>query len=151
MAEAALIGGVAGGLLGAYGEWQRGDNAMAVAEMNAAKAEQDAKAVREIAADEERKQRTLGRKALGDIRTTYGASGVQTTTGSALDVLEESARNVELDALNIRYQGELQARSLFEDARISRFRGESTRSEARLGAAAQLLKAGSRAAAQGAG
>jgi hypothetical protein len=72
-------------------------------------AERNATISRQQAAVSEAAARRDGRRALGKIEAGYGASGVVGNEGSALDVLEDSAIESELDALTIRYNGELAA------------------------------------------
>ena len=56
--------------------------------------------------------------------SSYAASGVS-MEGSALDVLEFSAANAELDALTIRYESEMEARSYRKEADLERMRLKS--------------------------
>jgi hypothetical protein len=67
-------------------------------------ADQAQQAARENA----RRQSIEARKRIGLMRANYGASGVA-IEGSALDVLEESAANAELDRLTILHGGTLDA------------------------------------------
>jgi hypothetical protein len=138
--SAALLAIAAGGLLQAYGNLQAGEAEGRAAEMNAQMADQNASLALERAVMDERKLRAHGMKQIGDIRAGYGASGV-TATGSALDVLRESAGALELDAQNIKYQGEIDAMSFRNEARVARYRGEYARSSSQINAAAAILGA----------
>jgi hypothetical protein len=114
------------------------------ADYNAQAATQNAEQTRLQAKEEERRARIAGRKHLGSMRAGYGASGVQ-MDGSALDVLEESARNVELDALTIRHAGEVRARGFENEAVLERMRGKNARKGGMLKAAGILFSAGGKA------
>lgn len=108
-----------GSLASGIGQYQNGKSAAKAAKYNAKQAktqariyrllgDRQAQIIEQRGAEEERRQRVVGYKALGAIRAGYGASGID-TSGSALDVLEESARNAELDALTVRYNARTEA------------------------------------------
>lgn len=63
---------------------------------------------KQAARENARRQSIEARKRIGLMRANYGASGVA-IEGSALDVLEESAANAELDRLTILHGGTLDA------------------------------------------
>lgn len=139
MAAAALMLLAAGGALQAYGQYQAGEAENRAAQLNAQVAGQNAALAIQQAAQDERALRVQGRKFLGDMRASYGASGV-TMEGSPLEVMKESAAAIELDALNIKYEGETRALGFRNDARLERYRGEYAAAAGRLGAAATLLQ-----------
>lgn len=143
MAQAALAG--AGGLMGAAGAIQQGQAESVAAEMNAQQAERNATMALARSAEQERRARIEGTKVLGDMRAGYGASGV-TLEGSPLDVLQESAQTAELDALNIRYEGQAQAVGFRNEAKLERMRGASAKTRGYFSAASSLLSAGGAAA-----
>lgn len=141
MAAAAIGVGVQalGGALGGYGKYAEGEAAFEAERMNAQMARENAVRARRQAADEEQRFRIQTTKQIGDIRSSYGASGVVSSQGSALDVLQESAAAAELDALNIRHAGEMQAWEFNREAQISEMRGRAARSSGRIGAASGIL------------
>lgn len=94
------------------------------AKYNAAVAERNAKIARQQAAAEEERSRLDAMRKLGSIRAGYGASGVA-MEGTPLKVLEDSAMEAELDALTIRYNGELKAMGFESDAALERKRASS--------------------------
>lgn len=96
---------------------------------NATIAEQNAAITRAAADDLETRVRVQGEKALGSIQVGYAASGLQ-ASGSAQDVLQESAVNSELDALTVRYQGLLQARAYDQEAALGKWRAGNARRSA---------------------
>lgn len=89
-------------------------------ERNAAMAEQDALFAKQVAAFNERRFRTQFAAQQSQARAMVGASGV-TFEGSPLAVLANSAREAEMDAMTIRFQGELAARAKTEEARLLRY------------------------------
>jgi hypothetical protein len=75
---------------------------------NAKVADYQATMAANAAKTKELQQRELDRRILASQRTKYAASGV-TTEGSPLLVMMESQRQAELDAMRIRYGGEVEA------------------------------------------
>lgn len=140
--------------LGAIGAINEGKSAKIAGDYNARVAEQNAVYSRQQAVEEERRSRVVSRKFLGDMRASYGASGI-TLEGSALDVLGESAANAELDALTIRSGGEAKYASYQNEAGNERLAGRNALKSSRLKAAGYLIqgaqKAGEAAAKAGAG
>lgn len=132
---------MAGDAVSALGAFNQGKADEIAGNYNAAAAEQNATYTIEKAREDERRQRVVSKKFIGDIRAGYGASGI-TTDGSALDVLEESAGNAELDALTIRHEGALRAAAYRSDANYERAAGKNARKSGDLKAAGYLLKSG---------
>lgn len=81
-----------------------------------------ARQARQDAALAEAAQRRKSAKLLGTARTRFLASGV-TLDGSPQDALDDIAQDAELDALTLRYRGEVQAGRLEAEARMRRFGG----------------------------
>lgn len=102
-------------------------------------AERNATIVQQQAAVSEAAARRDGRRAIGKIQAGYGASGVVGNEGSPLDVLENSATEAELDALTIRYNGELGAMGYKDDARLATMRGRAAGTEGAFRAGSALL------------
>lgn len=94
----------------AFGTLFEGQAAAQAAEFNAGIERWNAVLVRQWAAESERRFRRMSKKRMGSMRAAAGASGF-TMSGSALDAMYDSAMQEELDALTIRYQGEIEARS----------------------------------------
>jgi len=88
-----------------------------VAAMNAQIAEQRAQDAIDRAADEEQKQRMRTAQLVGTQMAALGANGVSILSGSPLDTLEDTVALGELDALEIRRNGELEA----HDFRVQKF------------------------------
>ena len=133
---------VAGTLTQVAGQLNQAQSQAAANEYNAKVAEQNASLARQQSIEQERQVRIQSRKQLGDIRSSYAASGVS-IEGSPLDILEESAATAELDALTVRHGGEVKARAFESEAAINRFSAKQARIGGYLGAASTLLKGGS--------
>lgn len=134
----AAIASAASGVVGAIGAAQKGEAEAKAAEFNAQNQRTQANMEIQKANEEERRARITGKKQLGKMVAATSASGIN-LEGSALDVLDESASNVELDALNIRHQGQMRAWSLRQGAELDTMRASSSRQAGTLGAASSLL------------
>lgn len=73
-----------------------------VSRNNAVIAENNAKAVQEAGQSEEQAQRQKTAQLIGAARATMAANGLDTTSGTNLDILGDTAKLGELDALTIR-------------------------------------------------
>lgn len=89
-------------------EGQKAEAAAQSSEYNAQINRYQANAALSQAAEDERRFRIKTSQFLGAQRANLGASGIQ-KDASALDVLESSASNAELDALTIKHAGQLKA------------------------------------------
>jgi DNA repair ATPase RecN len=139
MAQAVIIGAsIASSAVSAIGQLKQGDAAKKAGDMNAANARQNASDAIEQARLNEVQQRKDSYKVISSARADYGASGA-TLEGSPMDVLEQSSRNAELDALTIRYGGQVRANAYERDAKISEMEGNAARSTSRLAAAGTFL------------
>lgn len=69
--------------------------------------------------------RDEARYAAGEAIAAQGQSGLQLGTGSALDVLRESALNAELDRMRLRTRAENQRRAKKHEAALQRSAGRS--------------------------
>lgn len=143
-----LIGGAS--VVQAVGSIRSGNAAAAAANYNANLADQNARIALQTSAEATRQQRVRNYKALGAIRANVSASGV-TLDGSPLDVLEESARTAEMDALTTQYQGQLQAWGYQNSADLYRQNARQAVTGGYWGAASALLKGGAGFAALQAG
>ena len=114
---ATIIMGVSGGIQ-ALGAVRQGQAAAASADYNAKVAEQNAQiANAQGNAAVEAQQRDAQRR-MGAAVAAYGASGVQLSDGSPMDVLEESARNSALDAATLKYNYKLRSMGFQNQANL---------------------------------
>lgn len=86
-----------------------------------------------------------GQQVIGSARAQYGASGVEQDSGSPLDVLQQSARNAELDRQTIIYKGKLRAWGYQEQAQLDKYQGDLAMDSGYLSAASTVLQAGAKA------
>lgn len=123
----------------------------AAADYNARVMEQNAATERQQANAREEMQRRQARQVLGEQAAGLAQAGIGLGSGSALDVMQQSATNAELDALSIRYEGDLRARGLLASAEQESYQGRVARMNARtattsgaLGVASSILGGASR-------
>ncbi len=145
MAAAPLIMAGVSTAVGMAGSANQAAGAQAAAGYNAAVKEQQATAAVAQSAEDERRLRISSRSQLGGIRNAIGASGIQ-TEGSALEVLQSSASNAELDALTVRHQGQMKAWAYRAGANLDLFQGEQAKTQGDFAATGYLLKGLSSAA-----
>lgn len=134
-----MASGLPGMLFGAMGSVVEGNSKADQANQQALISYDNAQLSRQQGAEEERRVRIMGRKVLGSAKASYAASGV-TREGSALDVLEESAANAEMDALQVRHKGELEAWKHTQEAGMAITAGSNAKMAGYIGAASSLLK-----------
>ena len=108
------------------------------AKYNEKVANQQAQSARDVAAANAGAQRKRSAKTIGTMQAQYAASGVS-VEGSPLDVLEQSARDAELDYQNILYGGELSALGHQNTANLERSRGKNAMASGYASAAGSLF------------
>ena len=152
MADPITIMTVASTAMSAIGAIQQGEaaQAQAQAEANAARRnalikEMQAGVERQQANIREEQQRRKARGLLGKQKAATAQAGIG-FAGSALDVMEDSANKAELDALTIRYEGDLRSRGLLADAESDRYsaevaivKGKNAKKAAYISAGASIL------------
>ena len=112
MMIASTVASAGSQLIGGIQEYQQGNMDAAVAGQNAQIAKDNAARARMDASRAEEAQRTQSRKAMGRAwaaSAQSGAAGSGPGQGSFGALNTQSAKEAELDALNIRYDGEMQA------------------------------------------
>lgn len=129
---------IASAAMQAVGSIAQGNAANAAAQANANALNQQAEAENRAAGMREEQQRRQNRQFLGTQRAALAQAGIG-VDGSAYDIARQSAINAELDALNIRYEGQLRAKGLRDQATVTRFEGRQARTAGFLGAGAAIL------------
>lgn len=132
---------VAGTLMSFSSSMNRADAAMSAAQYNASVARSNAIATRQQGEANAAAQRRKARLAIGQARAGFGAAGVA-LEGSAIDVLEQSAVNAELDRQNILYGSESRASSYDAQAGMELWQGSQTASSARMEGYSALARGG---------
>lgn len=125
----------------AVGQVKAGNAAKAQGDANAAISETNAQRSIEDAAIAESQQRTADARVLAQGAAVVGSSGVE-ITGSPLEVLAESARQAELNALIIRRGGQLDAQTERAGGAIQKAAGRSAQTASRFGAGSTILTGG---------
>lgn len=138
-----MLGSTAISALGAIRQGQATANAL---NFNAAMADKNAKIAegQGIAAGESQ-QRDAARR-IGAATAAYGASGVQLSDGSPMDVLGESARLATLDNLTLKYNYKLKGMGLAAEASLDRANASNSRTASYFNAAGSMLNSGTQMA-----
>lgn len=121
--EAMIIASTAIQALGAI---QQGKAAQSAANYNAQVMETNAANERSASNQREEAQRRQARMVLGQQRAAFAQSGTG-LEGSAADVMQQSAADAELDALTMRYEGDMRASGLMAQAGMERYEGRQAR------------------------
>lgn len=140
----------------AYGKYQEGQaqqesakSQAQAAEYNATVSTQNAQIARNNASIREEVQRRKSRSILAQQFAGTAQAGID-FSGTAADVFNQSETMAELDALNIRYEGDLQSRGLLAEATGERYQaasalvnGKNAQTAANISAAGSLLQGAS--------
>jgi hypothetical protein len=132
MAIAAITAAVASASATAYSSDQSRRAANQTADYNAEVAEQNARAERDKAAIDEKAHRESIRRILATQRALYG-KGNMSMEGSPLLVQEDTNLQGELDALAIRYGGDVAAARNRSEANVARMTGRNNAYAAKAG------------------
>jgi len=115
-------------------------------ERNADIAQNQARQAYDAGLQNELGQRRSASQQQADIRASVAESGLDPSSGSALMFQQQSAENLEMDALTTRYQALLQGNSYEQQAAMDRYQAKALRASARdarasgrLGAATSIL------------
>ena len=142
MAGPLLIGAAiamgAGALLSAKGQLDAGAAARRAGNAEGDLLEKNADRVEEMGEYTAFRHNMKVKKVLGAGRAAYAASGV-TMSGSAMDVMRESAVEGERDRLTILYNARVKADTMRDQASIARYRGEAAQAAAQYKAAGTVL------------
>ena len=126
------------------GKYQKG-----VAEYNAAVAENEAQEVQNKSVEEENLQRRRTAELLSKQRAQLGAANVDLSSGSALQLQEDTIALGEADAMRIRSNYDAQVESLQTQANLTRNQGEFAEQSGKTSATGTLLKGASAAMSTG--
>ena len=114
--------GVLSGIFNAQAARLQGNAEQASAEANASSDEANIGYTKHEYEVNSARDRSNTAKTLGDMRASYGATGLS-SDGSGADIIAESARNAELDALNSKYTADFKSTQLQNDATAQRAKG----------------------------
>jgi hypothetical protein len=122
----------------AYGQYQQGQSQKKAADYNASVAEQQAGMIEASGELEAYKIRKQGEQIKGTQRARFAASGVR-TTGSAAEVLADTAAMIELDIMTARYNTQVGAMSARSQAAMSRYQGQQYANAGKMSAMTTLI------------
>lgn len=142
--EIAAAAAVAASAVAAYSSVQAGQAQNKMAKYNAQVAEQQAKAQRDAAAYQADRAREQAAKNRSAQRVAAAASGV-TPEGSPLELLGDTAAMDEMNALVIKYNGEVGASQSESRATLDRMQGRQAVTSSYLSAGSSLLSGASKA------
>ena len=126
-------------VMGAVGQVQQGKQAKATAKYNAAIESQRAADTEERGRNEEARIRREGEGAKGRQIAQLAANGIEISTGSASDLIADTAMMTELDALTVRSNTEREAAGLRSSSESLLAQGSNAQSNANFGAAGSLI------------
>jgi hypothetical protein len=121
------------------GQRQQAKAAEASAEFNAKVAENEALRVQQETAEQTKRTRIANKRLLGRQRAQIGKAGVL-EMGSPLELMAETAGELELGVLDSIRAGQAQREQLLNQAAITRFEGKSTATGLRRAAFGSLLE-----------
>lgn len=125
-------------VVSAIGQLNQANRQAKQLEYNAVINENNARLYQAQAAEQERKQRQHLASVLAGQRVAVGKSGI-TMAGTPLLVAEDMNSQGELDALTIRYNGEMRANNERYQAAVNRWQASSTKNSAMLSAFGTVL------------
>lgn len=118
----------------------QGESNAEASEYNAAVARQNAQIATEQGVAAVQAQQRSAFQQIGAARAAYGASGVQSDSGSASDILAQSAAMSTLDKLTTQYNYQIKALGYTNQAQMDDYAASSYRTSAILNAAAAGTK-----------
>lgn len=109
----------------AYGSILSGRQTQAAYDFNAKLMEQNKNEAMISAKLNADKQQAQFVKIQGAAKASYGASGVESTSGSVIDILAANAANAEMDKQNILYGGMIKATNFANQASMNKRSGKN--------------------------
>lgn len=134
------VGAVAGG----YAQKSQAEAQAKAAEYNANLTKMQADVERSQSAAREEQQLRRGRQVLGAQRAAIAQAGAG-FGGSMADIMEESATAAELDALTMRYEGDLRSKGLLAQAEGDLYGARAARAAGKQAVKAGWISAGASA------
>lgn len=126
------------GAVGAVGSLKEGSDRQAQAERQAQLDQMEARNAEQVGLTQEATTRRQSREFLGRQAAAFAQAGVG--PGSSTDVQKQSAINAELDALNVRYRGQLTKYGYDYSAQSDLAEGNAAKTASYFNAGGALLK-----------
>ena len=142
LAGASIAATAIGGVMQAQAASVEGESAQNIANYNAQVAEQDAKAVEQRTALEQRREAQAAARRQSTLEARLGAEAVVSTAGAPLLMQAKQASESELQNLMVGYEGATQAARLRSQAAGIRAGGKLARQRGRARATGALIGAG---------
>lgn len=136
---------IAGAATSAYSSYQSGKNQQKIAEYNAKVAETQALDARARGGYEANQKRREVASVLGQQQTQMAANGIETSSGSALNLASDTAWAGEMDAKTIEVNALRAAYGYEQEAVGTRLQGKAAMKNARGAAYGSLLSGASKA------
>jgi hypothetical protein len=130
---------VAGGAIGAFGSIYGGMQQGAAYDDQARFAERQAVLEGQAGAYEADRLRTRNTRALAGMQQQYVSSGIDASSGSAREVIEDSAREAALDEEAVLFGAKLRADNRRFEARLARSNAQSARIGGFIGGVGNLI------------
>lgn len=135
---------VASGAVGAYSAIQSGNAAAKAAEATARQQEAAAREALTQGEDESDRQRRAGASMMGQQRVAMAANGIDASSASAIELLDDTKAGVEDDAFAIRKNALRSAQGMSQMAANSRAEGANAKSQGLWSAAGTILSTGAK-------
>lgn len=119
-----------------------GESAQNIANYNAAIQEREARAIRQKAGFEQRRQAEAAARTKSRLRARLAASGALMEVGAPLMLQEEQAVELELENLGIGYEAEVGVQRTLSQAELDRLQGRIYREKGKVTKKAAYLGAG---------
>lgn len=148
MAAPAMVGAalfLGGAAVKVVGALKQGDAESQAALHRAATDEHNAKVVQQQAEATALMHKENTKRIIGQTTAAYGASGISGDSGTALDVLSNSAQVAERDRQTILYKGRMNAMGYETDAQLERQTADNARSQSYKKAGGMVIEAASKA------
>jgi hypothetical protein len=130
---------IAGTIFAAYGAIRQGEAQSSAAKFNAQVAQQNADAAAQQGDAAQQQQRRDAMRKLGLLQANFGASGLDPSTGSPLDVFADSVANATLDNQTVKYNYQMKALGYQNSASLDSAEADNATTSGYLSAAGTLL------------
>lgn len=138
---AGTVAGLTSGITEGISAYQTGRAQEAVYNYNASVAEMNANLARQEGEDRAAEQRRQTKRLIAQQNNTFGALGLTSGVGNALDLTSESAYLGELNAITEKYNYDLQAWNYDNEALSLRYQGKVAASQGKMGLISGMTKA----------
>lgn len=138
LATIATVATVVGTGISAYGTYESMQQQADMTDYNAALADAEAKQVQAETREKATRARRENDRFKSKQRAAFAKSGI-TSTGTPLEVMSQTAADLELGVLDLAYQGETKRRALLNKASINKYQAGSLKDAAPIATAGVLL------------